>query len=287
MSSIRNQLLIINLNISCWEGRKQDRKVSAEVAKSHAVSSSVGRYHKDLLPDADAHRAILKIRNAWRVWHAENTLPWGDNGARVIRSAGFMDYAAGYRGFKDLFDAACQNFYNEYPKLVAEAEFKLNTLFDAQEYPSVLNIKDKFRATMGTYPLPNADDFRIIEGISPEEAEQLRTQAVNGLNEQVTQAVKDLWGRLHLVVQNMSERLQFSDDGKPLKFHDSLVDNMRELLDRVPQLNLTGDPEIKRYSSEMQALLAFGPETLRNDIAVRSEVSAKAAELAKRMKCFV
>ena len=287
MSSLRNQLLVVNLNISCWEARKQDKKVSKEVAQTHAVSSAVGRYHKDLLPDADEHKAILKIRNAWRVWHAENTLPWGDNGARVIRSAAFMDYTAGYRGFKDLFDSACENFYTVYPKLVAEAEFKLNTLFDPQEYPTVQTIQDKFRANLSTYPLPNTDDFRIIEGLTPDEADELRAQAIDGLNEQITAAIKDLWGRLHLVVSNMSERLKLGEDGKPLKFHDTLVENMRELLYRVPQLNLTGDPEIKRYSSEMQALLAHSPDTLRNDIAARSEVSAKAAELAKRMSCFV
>lgn len=287
MSSLRNQLLIVTLNISCWEARKQDKKVSKEVAQTHAVSSAVGRYHKDLLPGADEHKAILKIRNAWRVWHADSTLPWGDNGARVIRSAAFLDYTTGYRGFKDLFDAACENFYVIYPKLVAEAEFKLNTLFDQQEYPSVQHIKDKFNASMTTYPLPNTDDFRIIEGISPEDADDLRTQALDSLNEQVTSAIKELWGRLHTVVSNMSERLKMGEDGKPLKFHDTLVENMRELLDRVPQLNLTSDPEIKRYSSEMQALLVHGAETLRNDITARSQVSVKASELAKRMACFV
>jgi len=286
-SQIRNQLLCIALNISCWEARRQDKKVNTEVAAAHGTATGVGRYHKDLLPDAVEHQNILKLRNAWRVWHYENTLPWGNDGSRVIRSAAFLDYTTEYRAYKDKFNDACEAFYNAYPTLVAQAEFKLNTLFDPQDYPDVSLIKDKFRVSMTTYPMPNAEDFRIIEGIPPEEVERLRSEAVAGLNEQVTLAIKDLWGRLHTVVLAMQSRLELGTDGKPLKFHDSLVNNIADLLDKVPQLNLTGDPDITQMTQDMRELIAFGPATLREDMTARSEISQKARELAKRMACFV
>jgi hypothetical protein len=89
------------------------------------------------------------------------------------------------------------------------------------------------------------------------------------------------------VVTNMQERLKVGDDGKALKFHDTLVENMRDLLDRVPALNLTGDPEITTMTNAMRELVAYDANTLREDFSVRSEVSAKAALLAKQMACFV
>lgn len=287
MSQIRNQLLCIALNISCWEARRQDKKVNSEVAANHGTSTGVGRYHKDLLPDAKEHQDILKLRNAWRVWHYENTLPWGNDGSRVIRSAAFLDYTNEFREYKNKFEAACETFYAAYPTLVAEAEFKLNTLFEAADYPAVQAIKDRFNVRMTTYPLPNAEDFRIIEGIPPEEVERLRSEAVSGLEEQVTLAIKDLWSRLHTVVTAMQTRLEVGTDGKPLKFHDTLVSNIEDLLAKVPQLNLTGDPAITTMTEEMQALIAFQPATLREDLTVRSDVARKAADLAKRMACFV
>ncbi|MHB0965309.1 MAG: hypothetical protein ACYC36_02535 [Bellilinea sp.] len=287
MSAIRNQLLCINLNISCWEARRQDKKVNSEVAQAHGTAAGVGRYHKDLLPDAEEHRAILKLRNEWRVWHYENTLPWGNDGSRVIRSVAFLDYAAGHRQYKDKFEALCETFFAAYPTLVAAAEFKLNTLFDAADYPPVEAVKDRFNVRMTTYPMPNAEDFRIIEGIPPEEVERLRTEAVAGINDQVTMAIKDLWGRLHGVVSAMHARLEIGSDGRPLKFHDTLVSNIEDLLDRVPQLNLTGDAEITTMTEEMRALVAFDPATLREDLTVRSEVSDKASELARRMAAWL
>lgn len=286
-TNIRNCLLCIQLNISCWEARRQDKKINREVAAAHGTDTRVGRYHKDLLPDAPEHQAILKLRNAWRVWNYEQTLPWGNDGSRVIRSGAFMDYAKMHREYKDKFEQACEAFYAAYPRLVAEAEFKLNTLFDAADYPSVEYIRSKFAVSMNAYPMPDVEDFRIIEGIPPEEVERLRSEAVAGLNEQVTLAIKDLWGRLHTVVSAMQNRLEVGTDGKPLKFHDSLVGNIQDLLDRVPQLNLTGDDEITTMTNDMRALVAFGPATLREDLAVRTEVATKAKELAARMACFM
>lgn len=287
MNQIRNQLLCIALNISCWEARRQDKKVNNEVAASHGTATGVGRYHKDLLPDAKEHQDILKLRNAWRVWHYDNTLPWGNDGSRVIRSSAFLDYTTEYRAYKGKFEQACQVFFDKYPALVAEAEFKLNTLFDAADYSPVEAIKDKFSVRMTTYPMPNAEDFRIIEGIPAEEVERLRSEAVAGLEEQVTMAIKDLWGRLHAVVTAMQTRLETGTDGKPLKFHDTLVSNIEDLLAKVPQLNLTGDAEITTMTNDMQELIAHKPVTLREDMTVRLDVAAKARELAKRMACFV
>ena len=287
MSNIRHQLLCVALNISCWEARRQDKKVNGEVAAAHGTSTGVGRYHKDLLPDVVEHQSVLKLRNAWRVWHYENTLPWGNDGSRVIRSAAFLDYAKEYREYKDKFEAACEAFYTVYHARVAEAEFKLNTLFDMADYPRLEIVKDRFSVRMTTYPMPNSEDFRIIEGIPPEEVKRLQSEAVAGLNEQVTLAIRDLWGRLHGVVSAMADRLEYTSEGRLPKFHDTLVSNISDLLDKVPQLNLTDDPEITTMTNAMRELIGYSPATLREDLTARSEVSIKAKALAARMACFV
>lgn len=286
MSNIRNQLLSVGFSISCWEARKQDKKATKEVADAHGTASSVGRYHKDLLPGATEHETILKIRNAWRVWHGEMTLPWNDNGTRVLRSAAFLDYSAGYRDWKAKFEQALQDFYDVYPTLVAQAELRLNSLFNPADYPPLEEVKRRFAARLDVYPLPNADDFRIIDGIDAEDAERLRSEAVAGLEAQVTEAVRDLWGRMRTVVAAMSERLAVPHGAPGGKFHDTLTGNIQDLLTRIPALNLTGDPEIEALSAEMQTLLV-APETLRTDPDVRAEKAAKAKALAARMAQFV
>ncbi len=286
MSHIRNQLLCVGLSISCWEGRKQDRKATKEVADKHGTASSVGRYHKDLLPGAAEHEAILKIRNAWRVWHYENSLPWGDDSSRVMRSAAFFDYMEGYRDWKAQFEDACNTFYGAYDSLVARAEMHLNTLFDPTDYPVLEEVKRRFAVRMNVYPMPNADDFRVIDGIDPSEAEALRQQAISGLETQVSEALKDLWTRMHTVVTAMHSRLDIPHGAKGGQFRDSLVENIEDLLVRVPKLNLTNDPMINQLTDEMHQLIC-PPDVLRSNPDARVRKAAQAKALAARMAQYV
>ena len=284
---IRNTLLCVSFSISCWEARKQDKKATREVATNHATDAKVGRYHKDLLPDAAEHEAILKIRNAWRVWHYDNTLPWGDDASRVLRSAAFLDYTQGYNAFKAQFDQACEDFYAAYPTLIAQAQLRLNTLFDARDYPDVSEVRRRFATRINTYPLPNANDFRVLDGITAEEAERLRAEAISGLEAQVTDAMKELWGRMHKVVAAVHERLAVPIGAPGATFRDSLLENVRDLLEVLPRLNLTGDSDIARMAVEMDGLARLEPDTLRASVDARAATAAKAAKLAQQMAVFV
>ncbi len=285
-TNIRNSLLSINFGLSCWEARRQDKTATQEVAANHGTASNVGRYHKDLLPGAVEHEAILKIRNAWRVWHAENTLPWNDNGTRVLRSAAFLDYTQGYRGWKDQFETALQEFYTAYPTLVAQAELRLNSLFNQQDYPDLAEVKRRFAVRLDVYPLPDAEDFRLLDGIPADEADHLCKNAVAGLEGQVGAAVKDLLQRMHGVVSSMAGRLDVPHGEKGGKFHDTLVGNISDMVARIPALNLTDDPEIKQLAQAMQELVC-PPEVLRLDPDARADKAAKAKALAARMSQYV
>ena len=287
MSNIRNQLLCVGFSISCWEARRQDKKATKEVAQAHGTDAAVGRYHKDLLPGATEHEDIIKLRNAWRVWHYENTLPWGQDGTRVLRSSSFLDYGAEFSNWKSRFEALCEALYAAYPTLVAQAELRLNTLFDANDYPKVEEVRRRFAVRMNVSTMPNADDFRIIDGIPADQAEQLRIEAVSGLEEQVQAALKDLSGRMYAAVSAMQARLEIAPGEKGAKFHDSLVENIRELIKRIPKLNLTDDKEIIALSAEMEELVAHSPLTLREDPLVRNQTADKARALAARMATYI
>lgn len=286
-TNVRSSLITVHFSISAWEARKQDKKATKEVAVTHGTDASVGRYHKDLLPGAVEHEKILKLRNAWRVAHYENTLPWGDEGARVMRSSSFLDYAAMYRTYKAQWDAALAEFFVVYPTLVAQAELRLNTLFNAKDYPDLPEVQRRFDVKLTNYPLPDTEDFRILDGIPPEEADRLVAEAVDGINARLNDAVRDLWARMHKVVTNMQERLSVPVGEKGGKFHDTLVSNVQDLLELMPKLNLTNDPEIAQMGRDMTALVAHPAETLRQSPDAREATRAKAAALAKRMAQYV
>ena len=57
----------------------------------------------------------------------------------------------------------------------------------------------------------------------------------------IPEAADDLYRRLGEAVERVSERLQEDDNGKPLVFRDTMIANIRNLVDIVTRLNIFGD----------------------------------------------
>ena len=81
--SLSTRAMLCSLSISMWSARKHDPEVSEEIATRHGAQADAGRYHKVLLPK-EALAEILKIVNEARQEHYFMTLPWGDDGYRVL-----------------------------------------------------------------------------------------------------------------------------------------------------------------------------------------------------------
>jgi hypothetical protein len=90
-ASLSSRAMLCALSISMWSARKQDAEASEEIAQRHGAQSDAGRYHKVLLPKK-ALAEIRKIASEARQLHYFMTLPWDDNGYRVLPAAAYMEH---------------------------------------------------------------------------------------------------------------------------------------------------------------------------------------------------
>jgi hypothetical protein len=63
------------------------------------------------------------------------TQPWLDDGARLLPSALFIDYANRIRDLKAEFHHAADEFASEYPIYVEDSKVRLGRLFSVSDYP--------------------------------------------------------------------------------------------------------------------------------------------------------
>ena len=89
--SLSARAMLCSLSISMWSARKHDPEASEEIAQRHGAQPDAGRYHKVLLPKA-ALAEVQKIVSEARQEHYFMTLPWDDNGYRVLPAAAYMDH---------------------------------------------------------------------------------------------------------------------------------------------------------------------------------------------------
>jgi hypothetical protein len=272
---IASSSLLVELSISCWTARKLDKKVSMEVDASKNTKVKAGNYHKHLLAGSPALEAVTKYAAQARLWNNMNSLPWSDNGQRIVTAQQFFNgYKAQLDQHKENFEELVANFIQQYPTLISAAAFHLGDLFDREEYPAAELIANKFRFSYAVSPVPTAGDFRI--DINEQAKAELAQQYTDHFNQRLSHAMRDIWDRLHDCLTHMSDRLTDGQDGKRKGFHSTLVSNAKELVGLLSRLNIANDPKLELARVELnRAIDGVDYEELKESDAIRDDVKRK------------
>lgn len=288
--NLTTRAMLADLTIRQWAARKHDRKVSDEVAEQHGSDRELGQFSKALV-DKGALKPVQAAASALREFHYDNTLPWSDKGPRILPAANYFAYTAGVRDRRAKFEAAVGDFLNLYDAHISEAERRLGTLFKRAEYPTRDRLARLFEVRTYFEQLPDPNDFRVAVG--DVEVARIRAEIEDRSRDAVQEATRSLWQRCHDAVSHMVERLNaYQRDPETGKvtapFRDSLVENIRELVDLLPRLNITGDPELERMRQRIEASLTREePQTLRENETVRADVAQQAADILSAMSGYI
>jgi len=290
MTDITQKAMLAGIQISHWTARKHDRRISDKVATDHAASPEAGRYNKLLLA-RDTLQDIVKIMNKARSSHYMNTLPWDDEGYRILPAANYLDYMQTMGAFQRKFEAAVTDFLEHYPTYKEEARKSLGEMFVENDYPDPGYLFKKFSFDIRINPMPSAEDFRV--DLSKAHAEMIKSDIEQRLLEGQKKAMADIWERIHAAVSKMKDKLEgFRRNPETNKvegrFRDTLVTNIQDLVAIMPRLNMTGDPELDLIAKELaNSLCQYDAQTLREDAELRRKTAAEADQILQQMAGYV
>ena len=255
--SIRNSTLLYRPSLSIWTARKLDKNESQRVAQTNGAVDGAANVHKALLPNCPELQAIQKWAGGFRDFVYTRTLPWDDGGWRVGKALAHLQFMSDLSDRITCGRALCEDFYAVYDKRVAEARFELSHLFNPSDYPTLAQVKARFNFQIEVMPLPNTDDFRVVDGLPQEEANVLVGKATSAVEQRIDAAMQDAYARLHLVVSKMANTLGAYDRNEIKKFNDTLVTNISEVVELMPSLNLTNDPKLADLTDRARKLTAI------------------------------
>ena len=268
--TLNSSAMLVEVNISKWEGRKLDKKASAEVTHNHNANSGIANVHKKLLGDCQELDTIKKFVSNARNIHYAMTLPWSKSGLQLIPTSLYFKYNKQMSELQQEFHRLCDNFFAIYEQSIVDAKDKLGTLFHADNYPSLESIRSKFKWSMNYIPLPESGDFRI--DIGNEGLKEVQERYASFYEEQLSRSMNTAWHRLHDVLSRMSERLDYSGTEDKKTFRDTLVTNVADVVDLLDHFNLTGNADMKLMKSNLdKALRGVTPDALREDSDLRQQ----------------
>jgi hypothetical protein len=282
--SIASSAVLVEMNISVWPANKVDREMTEQVNANASAVRDASQTRKNLFAGTSLRKDIEKFAARIRLYHNQNTMPWADKGQRLLPTKLFMDYKTTMNSYEVQFNQMCNNFYIEYPRLVAEAQQHLGTMYKASDYPDIAEVKMKFGFRKAFDPIPEAGDFRL--DVSAHDLAEVRADYEAKFDERLAEAMRTPWERLHGVLTAMSEKLKDEEGVESTKrYHDSLVTNAVDLCGLLSKMNITNDPKLEDARKQLElTMLGADIEYIKESPMVRENLKNKVDAILEKFE---
>ena len=282
--TISSSALRVGLSISMPAMRKMDKRATSQVISQNNARKGAANVSKKLIM-SNAHDDLTKLVAQIRAFHREQTVPWGDLGDRLISSEALIDYRNNMAQLEDEFWDLAKRTEDEYPQAVAQAQLQqtvLGYMFNENEYPSVEQLRHKFKFSLVFEAVPDVGDFRV--DIGNQAASEMREQYKQVLADRINAVKQDLAELLLEPLQRMSKGLDYAEGEKPTGFRDTLVDNVLSIVELMRTCNLSNDARLADVQQQLRATLSgVTPDGLRRDPNLRARTKQNVDQIIKNL----
>lgn len=275
--------LLVDLDLAWWVAEVPDKKISDSVAEQHNVNKNAGRYTKKLFPypiEVPAYDAVTDKLREIQKYYKRHTVPW-EYGVRMLKASFYQEFITQLKKFSQELDDSKRKLKQEYPGYVQLAREKMNGMFVQENYPDLTQLDRKFGMSLNTMPVVAPGDFRLelddalMKSLQEKHAQQFEKAQV-GMSQ-------ELWKRIFNTVTRAAKLAN-----SKTKVFEGLFNDLDELADTLPSLNMLDDPEIEKMAQAIKEELAGRDvNVVRNDYKERDDVATKAQKLADKMAKFI
>lgn len=284
--NISEKAMLVSLSISAWSGRKYDKDASKEVADNHGTDATrAGRFNK-ILVNPVSLKDITSIAGNARNYTMSVTLPWLNDGVRIIPVDIYLEYMQRMSEYRSQFNDAVEKLLREYDALVKQARLDLNGLFKESDYPSEESIRRKHAFNVRVFNIPDSKDFRVA--LSESEFQSTKQEIEQNLLDAQDNAVRDVFQRVQSRMEHIIKRLKEVEatDGKGIR--DSMMKNVVELADLLPKLNITGNKDVDAVAAQLrQDLASISSDDLRENQSSRISAAQSAREILTKVSAYI
>ena len=280
--SISTKAMVLNLQVGVWSGQRLDKEATRKVTEDNNAESDAARVNKHLIPKP-AFKDITATGTAVRAHFYDNTLPWKDNGDRLLTRNMYREFIERHEALAKDFDNAVDRFLmRDYPSAVEQAGFRMGDLFDITDYPSPAGLRHKFYINLDIDAVTESGDFRVQ--MDKDELDGVRATMEKAMEQRIAGAMLSVWERLAKVVTHFAEKM--GDEDKI--FRNSTVTNLEALVELLPGLNVLDDPDLEKIRLDIKrTLCGYSPDDLRKDSAVRTAAADEAKAIMETMQGFM
>jgi hypothetical protein len=241
------------------------------------VEQTVGRTHmgnfsKHLLKNSNNFKAVQTAMYELYRYHVQNTLPWLDEGLRILPSNTYMEYTQEMDGYRALVQSAVRRLQFTWASEISQDAHRLGQLFNPDDYPDQSKLPDLFYVDLAFLPVPDTADFRV--DIS-EQHKQSLTQAIHDAEQSAATHVLE---QLLEPLQRMAEKLRVPIGEDGAIFRNSLTENLLDTAARMERINISEDQTIAAAIQQVKTLAktaVLRTDQLRENPTIRQDTATE------------
>jgi len=279
--SIANECMLVNLQVGLWMGYRLDKEASRQVTENAGAELDAARVNKHLIPK-ESLKPVQSAASSIRSHFYNKTLPWKDNGDRLLTRKMFTKFVEEHERLAHEFNKEVDEFANKaYLRAKDQAAFRMGELFNPDDYPAADVIQRKFYVHLDIDAVTEAGDFRVeMDAAHVKDIQQSMKRA---MGDRINKAMGDVWARLADTLGHYAEKMS----GDAI-FRDSTVRNLEEIVEILPDLNILDDPNLEAIRMDIrQRLIGIEPKQLRTDKGTRSVAADEAKRIMDQMAGFM
>lgn len=244
--TLADKAMLVRLKRSMFSAYAADTGATAQVEAANGVSRA-GKFNKHLLKNSNRFKRVQQKFNELYDYHIKHTVPWLDDGLRMLPAALYFDYTTEVRRLEGEALTLVADLEAHWSAEVQADAIRLGPLFNMADYPA--DIASKYGIDVQFMPVPSANDFRVA--LDPDDLASLD----NAIRDAETGASRYIIEQLVEPLRKMAEKLSVPIGEEGSVFRDSLVENVIEVTDRLPRLNINDDPEIAQAIAGVRSVV--------------------------------
>lgn len=282
MKPLNEKAMLVRLKRGQFNHNVTDQEATSLVENANGVKR-VGKFKKVLFAESVRYADLIAAYGALYTYHQAHTIPWTDNGPRLLPSDMYFDYTADLRTLRGACDAALNLFLSGYNGEINIDKKRLGVMAKDSDYPPEEEMRKKFYHDIQFQPVPASGDFRV--NISEEDRQSMERalhEAEQGMAQHIVESLLE-------PLKHAAEKLAIPIGEKGSVFRDTLIENLLEVCERLPKLDITGSPEVAAAVRGVQDIVGKyrNPELLREQPEIReAAASAMAAQVDDITKTF-
>ena len=238
--SIQNVGLMVSVSFTNPKMRVSDKQVTRDAEVEHRAHGALHTTRR--LYPKHITAPIIAMDSAVRNYlKGVSACQFGNTGAYLIHKNKALEVSSRLKQFRIEREQLITAFAQNWSRVMDEARVEQGDLFDESVYPDIHEVTSGFSMTVSMLPVGQATSG-FFEDLEDDIREAVTEQVRASERLVVDQAVRVPLTRILEAVLNIHDKLSRVDS----RVHDSLMDTLKELVETLPALNITGNETVER-----------------------------------------